>query len=75
MRDASLDEKTLAYWSLSRAYSGTSNEVIATGKALVTTKLALQGLDPNRPLAKRFYEIQQAIIFNNPSQTKQAQAS
>lgn len=56
-----LEEKTQAYWNLSRAYEGTSEEVTTEG-AIKTLRAILLNVGPSRPLSNAAADLQECII-------------
>lgn len=73
MQNASLEEKTLAYWNVSRAARGFGDE-ITTGKAITQTSDLLQYLNPQRPLWRTVACIQQEIVEHGGPKRKRKSA-
>lgn len=59
-----LEDKTLLYWNLSKAFNGRPDApTIATEKALRTTRTLNHGLNPYRPLALRVRIVEHEIVY------------
>lgn len=60
----SLEDKTLAYWTLHQCWVGSPNasEEVTTQFALGALTLICDNLNPSRPLALRAYILRDSII-------------
>lgn len=61
LRNASLQQKTLAYWNLSQSARG-FGKVLTTGDAITTAGNLLEVLNPSRRVWKCLADLQMAII-------------
>ena len=59
--NASLERKTLEYWTLSRSARG-HGKVITTGRAITLTTTLLEVLNPERRLWNHIAKMQNAIV-------------
>lgn len=61
LRNASLHQKTLAYWNLSQSARG-FGKVVTTGDAIISAGNLLQVLNPGRKVWQCIAELQTAIV-------------
>lgn len=59
-----LEQKTRAYWEISRCYQGRSNKTISVERAIKTVGQMLRMLNPHRPLFHALSALQHEIIYN-----------